>query len=131
MSQNPINLALRFVLELCMLAALAYGGWKVVPFPACYAAALLLPLAAAAVWTVFRVPGDGGPPRIPVSGRTRLSQEATLFAGSAALLVGAGRPVLGLVFATATAIHYALSWDRVAALLRGEPVPGPAAARRS
>ncbi|HET6765423.1 MAG TPA: DUF2568 domain-containing protein [Longimicrobiaceae bacterium] len=127
MSRNPINLVLRFALELCMLAALAYGGWNVVPFPACFAAAVLLPLAAAAVWAVFRVPGDGGKPRIAVSGRTRLAQEAMLFLGAAALLAGAGRPLLALAFAAATAIHYALSWDRVAALLRGDALaPDPA-----
>ena len=124
MSQNPINLVLRFALELCMLAALAYGGWAVVPFPACYAAAVLLPLAGAAAWGAFRVPGDGGKPRVVVSGRVRLALEAVLFTLATALLAAAGRPYLALAFAAVTTAHYAASHDRIAALLHGDPVPG-------
>jgi hypothetical protein len=128
MSQNPINLVLRFVLELCMLAALAYGGWTLVPFPACYAAAVLLPAAGAAAWGIFRVPGDGGEPRVVVSGRVRLALEAGLFALATALLAAAGRPYLSLAFAAVTIAHYAASHDRIAAFLHGDPPP---VARRS
>lgn len=123
MSQNPINLALRFALELCLLAALAYGGWMVVPFPACYATAVLLPAAGAAAWGIFRVPGDGGKPRVVVSGRVRLALEAVLFALATALLAAAGRPYLALTFAAVTIAHYAVSYDRIAAFLHGDPPP--------
>jgi hypothetical protein len=122
MSRHPLNLALRLVLELCILAALAYGGWTVTPFPVCYIVGLALPIAAGYAWATFRVPNDGGAPRVTVSGRARLAIEAVLFAAAVALLAAAGHPRLALAFAAVTAAHYAVSADRTLALVRNQPL---------
>jgi hypothetical protein len=63
-----VNLAVRFVLELCALAALAYGGFLVPgPLPVRIGLAVLLPVGAAVVWgrwvaprATIRCPTRGG-----------------------------------------------------------------------
>lgn len=77
-----------------------------------------LPLAGALVWSVFRVPNDGGPPVVHVSGPVRLGIEILLFACAAAALAGAGHRRLAAAFAAVTIIHYAVSYGRVLSLLR-------------
>jgi hypothetical protein len=117
MSQNPLNLALRFALELCILAAVGRWGWMQ-GGAARWALAVALPLAAAALWGVFRVPNDGGAPLVQVGGAVRLAIEALLFAAATAALIGAGHRRLAMAFAAITILHYAVSYDRVASLLR-------------
>lgn len=118
MSQNPLNLAVRFLLELCMLAALGRWGWMQGGGLVRWGLAMALPLAAAALWGVFRVPNDGGPPTVQVAGAVRLAIEILLFAAATAALANAGHRRLATVFAAITLIHYAVSYDRVASLLR-------------
>jgi hypothetical protein len=117
MSQNPLNLAVRFLLELCILAALGRWGWMHGTGIVRWLLVLALPLAAA-LWGTFRGPNDGGPPTVLVAGGTRLIIEGALFAAATAALVGAGHRRLAIVFAAAAILHYAVSWDRVQSLLR-------------
>lgn len=119
MSQNPLNLALRFLLEMAILAALGYWGWTQHSGVARWTLAILVPLVGAIAWAVFRVPGDGGPPVVAVPGWTRLLLEATLFVGATLALRDAGATRMALMFAGVSLLHYALSWDRVASLLAG------------
>lgn len=125
MSHNPIMLGTRFLLELALLAALGVAGWGLAQGSWCYVAAIALPLAAAALWGVFRVPNDGGPPTVRVPGVVRLLLEIFLFGAAVGALYAAGRPGWALALGGVTLLHYALSYDRVLWLLNGAPPPRP------
>ena len=61
MASNPLNLALRFVLELVALGGLALLGWTLGGDGWQLVAAIVLPVAAAAAWVTFRIPNDPDP----------------------------------------------------------------------
>lgn len=122
MSQNPLNLAFRFLLELAALAALGYWGWtqwsgilRLLFTPG-------LPLLAAFLWGMFRVPGDAsasGKAPLPVPGWLRLLLELALFTAATFALLGAGNAGAARWLALAAILHYAISYDRILWLLRG------------
>lgn len=131
MSQHPLNLAVRFLLEMAALVAIGYWGFDQHSGAWRWILGLGLPLLAATAWGTFAVrslplstfPGDrsrsGGAP-VPVPGAVRLLLELALF-GLAMLALprgDAGRPILALILAGVTVIHYAVSYDRIAWLLR-------------
>ncbi len=121
MSQNPINLALRFILELGILAALGYWGWTRDIGPWRYLLAIALPVVAAFLWGTFRWPHEtAGSPRapVPVPGWVRLLMEVVLFSLAIACLYAAGAVVAAVVFGVVTLFHYIISYDRIAAMLR-------------
>ena len=118
MSNTPLNLALRFMLELAMLAALGVAGWSLGQGAFGYLLAVGLPLIAAALWGVFRVPNDGGKPVVQVAGIVRLLLEAILFSAATVGLVLAGRSTAAALLGGITLLHYLISWDRVGRLLR-------------
>ena len=71
MSNNPLNLGLRFILELVMLYALGFWGWTRHAGFLRYLLTIGLPLLAAGLWGVFRVPEDAsanGKAPVPVPG---------------------------------------------------------------
>src|SRR5690349_19795679 len=107
MASNPINLVLRFLLELAMLASLGVWAWSRHEGVARYALVVLVPLVAATLWGVFRVPNDGGPPTVEVPGIVRLALEFALFGAAVVALVMAQRPRLALVLGVVTLVHYA------------------------
>jgi hypothetical protein len=107
------------VAVLAPTAILAYGYWGWVAhdgWARCAWAAGAM-IVAATVWDVFRVPGDGVRPTVPVSGGVRLVIEAAFFTGAASSLA-AGRPELGIAYALLVAIHYTVTHERVVWLLR-------------
>ena len=113
MSNNPINLALRFILELAGLAAMGYWGWTTHDGVGRYVWGFGLPVLAAAVWGVFRVPGDPGDAPVAVSGVVRLLLEAAYFGGAVGLLYAAGRESAALILGVVVVLHYLASYDRV------------------
>ncbi|NOG51795.1 MAG: YrdB family protein [Chloroflexi bacterium] len=118
MGENPVNLALRFVLELAAIAALAVWGWSQHDGLLRVLLAIGLPLLGG---TVGCVPGAGGRRRsvVAVSGAVRLLIELALFGAAVVLLYSAGETTLALMFAVVIVVHYTLSYDRVIRLLRG------------
>ncbi|GIM97346.1 YrdB family protein [Paractinoplanes toevensis] len=90
------NLGLRFVLELCAFAALAYGGWHV-PGPTWVRilAAVALPVAGAVVWARWVAPKASHPIPDPL----RLVPEWVVFGGATAALLLTGHFVLAGVLA--------------------------------
>jgi hypothetical protein len=58
MGFHPVNLAIRFILELAALVAMGVWGWLQVDGVLRFVVALAVPIAAAALWGVFAVPGD-------------------------------------------------------------------------
>ena len=121
MSQHPINLALRFILEMIGLFAMGLWGWRQGEGVMRFVFALALPVLASVLWGTFRVPGDkssSGKAPVPVSGFVRLLLELVFF-GFAAWALFTVQPVLGWVFAIVVFIHYAASYDRVNWLTSG------------
>lgn len=121
MGSNPLNLALRFVLELVALFGLGAWGWRAVGSPVRYVLVAGLPVLAAVLWGVFAVPDDpsrSGRAPIAVRGFLRLGLELLVFGLGALALREAGLEQMGFVFALIVLIHYAISYDRVAWLLR-------------
>jgi len=121
MGSNPINLGVRFVLELIALIVFGYWGWDSSSGLMKYVLAIGLPLLAAAAWGSFAVlddPSRSGNAPIPVSGLVRLILELVFFALAAYALHSLGSEKWAWVFATIVLIHYAVSYDRIAWLLR-------------
>lgn len=99
------NLGLRFLLELCLLAALCFWGLHSGPnLPARIGLGVGAPLLAALVWGSFIAPRATRPVRLPV----RLLLEVLLFGLAAAGLTLAGRPRLALALALIYLINAAL-----------------------
>jgi hypothetical protein len=121
MASHPLNLAVRFLLEIAALVALGYWGfgqhtgiWRVV-------LGIGLPVIAAAAWGILAVPGDrsrSGNALVPVPGWVRLVLELALFVLAAWAMYDAGSPALAWILAGIATIHYAVSYDRIAWLLR-------------
>lgn len=58
MGSNPINLTVRFFLELTALIAMGFWGWKQGEGLLRFVLALSIPIVAAVMWGVFAVPND-------------------------------------------------------------------------
>ena len=97
-----LNLAVRFLLELCLLAAVGYWGfktqsswlWKLV-------LGLGLPLLIAILWGTFLAPRAGH----RLQGLPFYALELTLFATGALALFTADRPALGWAYAIVVAVN--------------------------
>jgi hypothetical protein len=113
MSKNPLVLTLMFLLELAMLAALAYWGWTQHEGLLRVILAVGVPLAAAVLWGVFRVPGEPGDAIVPLRGIIRLLLELGLFALAVILLLAANQPTTAMILGGLVVLEYALSYDRI------------------
>ena len=116
MGAHPINLAVRFLLELSALAAMGFWGWNRGAGVLRFVLALGIPLIAAAVWGIFAVPNDpsrSGQAPIPVPGMLRLALEVLFFAFAIWTLSSAGATTPGWILGIFILVHYALSYDRV------------------
>jgi hypothetical protein len=100
-------LALRFVLELGALAALAYGGWRVDgPLWLRLLFAVAAPLAAALIWGRWVAPRASHLLDDPL----RLVPEWVVFGGAVAALVATGHPLLGAALAVLAAASRLVLW---------------------
>lgn len=120
MSQNPLNLAVRFLLEIAGVVGLFRLGLWVSEGPLAVVLALLFSTGAATAWGLFNVPGDrsrSGRAPVQVSGAVRLLVELLLLGGGAAGWFLAGPSWFAWTYTVVLVVHYLLSWDRVAWLL--------------
>jgi hypothetical protein len=104
-SIKSANLALRFLLELCMLIALGYWGFKtgngvVVKF----GLGIGVPLLAALVWGTFLAPRAA----VALPGLVHLVLELLIFGLGIAALYAAGYPTLAGIFALVVVINRVL-----------------------
>jgi hypothetical protein len=121
MSQNMLNLAVRFLLELAALYAFGRWGWQTNEGFLRYVLMIGLPMLAATLWGVFRVPGDAsanGKAVVAVPGWVRLLFEITFFSFATFCFFDAGLRNAGWVFGAITLLHYILSYDRILWLLK-------------
>lgn len=99
------NLGLRFLLELCALAALGYWGFHMGKgWLARVGLGLGAPLAAALVWGAFVAPLA----RFSVPEPVRLGLELVVFGSGVAALYTAGRPTLAWAFALTVVVNRSL-----------------------
>ena len=115
------NLALRFGLELAAIAGLAVAAWRLADGPVRWIAVVVVPAAAAVVWTTFNVPDDpsrSGEAPVVVPGSIRLAIELAVLAGGAAAVGLVGRRELGLALGALVIFHYAVSLPRINWLLQ-------------
>lgn len=118
MSRQPVNLLLRFILELAILWSLGYWAWYRHSGWSRYALVTLLPLLAIFAWGAFRTPADHGKGLFAVKGIVRLAIEIILFGFAGWCLWDAGEPTWSKVFSFVSLAHYLLSYDRVKLLLK-------------
>lgn len=117
MSNHPVNLTIRFLLELLALAAMAVWGWTQHAGALRFVWAIGLPLLAAVLWGVFRVDGDPNKAPVRVPGMVRLLLEALVFGGAVWSLYAAGRTTPASIFGLVVLVHYVVSYDRIRWLL--------------
>ena len=117
MSKHPLNLAIRFGLEIGAILSFGIWGFRQADDWLRYLLAILLPLLFALLWGVFAVSGDpsrSGKTVVPTPGPIRLILELVLFGGAAWMLIHLGYAKLGWIFAGLVFLHYASSYDRIA-----------------
>ena len=114
---ESLTLLVRFLLELCMLAALGYWGFETDDSAvAQWALGLGVPVAAAVVWGMFIAPKA----RYPVPIAVWIGLQVVLFGAAAAGLAAVASTGLAVLFVIAVVLHGAA----MAALgLRGAPRP--------
>ncbi len=116
MAAHPVNLGVRFLLEMSALAALSYWAWSEFDGIVMFVLIVALPVTAGATWGIFAVPNDpsrSGSAPVPVSGKIRLLIEVTLFVLATVALANTTLTMLAYLLPAAVLIHYAVSWDRV------------------
>jgi len=121
MGSHPINLALRFALELAALAIMGFWGWRQGEGWLRFILAVSVPLVFAVLWGVFAVPDDpsrSGSAPIPVPGLLRLLLELAFFTLGAWMLHRLGFAQYAAVFYLTVVFHYLISYDRISWLLR-------------
>lgn len=106
MALRGANLALRFLLELCGLAALGYWGWTTGSGVTRWLLAGAAVGAMAVVWGLFLAPKR----RIDLPAPLRLAIEFLVFATAAAALAATGHTVLAIAFAAVAVISGTLNF---------------------
>lgn len=102
---RAVNLAVRFLLELAMLAALAYWGLHTGDsLPVDVLLGVGAPVVAAAVWGTFAAPRSDR----RLSGPALVAVQLTLLGAGAVALAAAGRTALAVVFAIVIVVNAAL-----------------------
>jgi hypothetical protein len=121
MGSHPINLAIRFVLELSALLAMGVWGWQQSEGRLRFVLAVGMPLIAAVLWGVFAVPHDpsrSGTAPIAVPGMLRLALELAVFAFATWALYHVGATKLSWTLGIIVTIHYLVSYDRILWLIK-------------
>jgi hypothetical protein len=121
MAYHPINLGVRFILELAALAAMAYWGWQQSDGILRFVLAIGVPILAAVLWGTFAVPGDrsrSGRAPVPMPGIIRLALELAFFGFAVWALYDAGLVISSIGTGVIVIIHYAVSYERIGWLLR-------------
>ncbi|WP_199523787.1 YrdB family protein [Micromonospora craterilacus] len=112
------NLALRFLLELAALAALAYGGWQAGgAWWSRLLLAVLAPTLAAVIWGRWVAPKA----KHLLTDPARLVPEWVVFGAATAALFATGHPVLGAVLALLAAGNRVALW-RLGTGTGGNPI---------
>lgn len=121
MSKNPVNLLLRFLLELMALMVTAMWGYNLSDSWSRILWAILFPLLFAAIWGIYAVkedPSRSGKTVVPTPGPIRLVLELALFGVATWMLIDLGYTLTGTIFGGVVLIHYLISLDRIVWLMK-------------
>ena len=120
MGSHPINLMIRFILELIALASVGFWAWKSFDGPLQYILGIGSPILMTIIWGTFAVPDDpsrSGKAPIPVPGLVRLLLEFMFFAFAVWALYDLKQDKLSYILGGIVIIHYLISYDRISWLL--------------
>ena len=118
---NPLNLLIRFLLEIAALAAIGLWGWSQTEEWIRILLAIGIPLLVAAIWGIFAVPNDpsrSGKTVITTPGSIRLCIELLVFFFAALVIHSVGYSTISLIFVTLVVIHYLASYKRILWLVK-------------
>ena len=117
---NPINGALRFLLEIAALVAMGFWGWSLAEGFVSIVPAVVIPIVTAALWGTIAVPDDpsrSGNAPVPVPGVVRLALEFAVFGLGIWSVYALGYLIGSVIFAVVVVVHYVVSYGRVRWLL--------------
>ncbi|MCK5694837.1 MAG: YrdB family protein, partial [Bacteroidales bacterium] len=121
MSKHPLNSAVRLLLEIAALVSFGIWGYHQSDTSLRILLAILMPLGFAVVWGVFAVkddPSRSGKTVVQTPGILRLLMELGLFGAAAWMMLDLGYSTLAIIFGVTVLVHYILSYDRIAWLLK-------------
>ncbi|PLX12766.1 MAG: hypothetical protein C0598_05470 [Marinilabiliales bacterium] len=121
MGKHPINLFLRFILELIAFTAAGIWGYGQTEGFAALILAVLCPISMAAIWGIFAVPNDpsrSGKTVIKTPGIIRLILELLIFGFAIWAFYSIGMTIISYVLTFFVILHYALSYDRIGWLMK-------------
>ena len=124
MSTNPINLGVRFLLEMVSLVILGSWGWHQAEGLLSYVLAIGVPIFAASLWGIFTVPDDpsrSGSAPVPIPGFLRLLLEFAFFGSTIWALSTLVSNLSPWILGGITLLHYGLSYDRILWLITQTP----------
>jgi len=116
MGSHPINLIIRFLLEIIALMSVGMWGWKQSDGWLRFVLAIGIPIILAAIWGTFAVPDDpsrSGTAPIVTPGVIRLVIELGFFALATWALYDMGSIKLSLALGIIVVLHYVVSYDRI------------------
>ncbi|MCB0497413.1 MAG: YrdB family protein [Cyclobacteriaceae bacterium] len=120
MGKHPLNLALRFLLEITTLIVTGYWGFHLYSGFLKYLIGIGSPLLLGIIWGVFAVPNDpsrSGKTVVNTPGIIRLIIELAFFGFGAYAFYQVNMVTYSYIFASVTLLHYLLSMDRIKWLL--------------
>ena len=118
---HPLNLALRFFLEVAALGGFGVLAWRSAGGWWRYLAVIAVLALLMTLWGVFAVPGDpsrSGNAPVPVSGSVRFALELAVLLGGAGAFYWTGNNLVAIALAALVVIHYALSGERIAGMFQ-------------
>ncbi|NCB32156.1 MAG: DUF2568 domain-containing protein [Clostridia bacterium] len=118
MSNHPLILAFTFFLELAGLGAMGVWGWRTGVGGMRFVLAIGVPIVAAALWGIFRVPNDPGNALVAIPGAVRLVLELGFYGFAVLGLYDARLIPAAWVMGIVVLLRYAISYDHVLWLLR-------------
>jgi hypothetical protein len=121
MSSHPINLFVRFLLEMTAIVVIGIWGWKFGTEVFRIVLAVGLPTLTAAIWGIFAVPNDpsrSGKAPVPVNGSIRLLIELAIFVLTIWALYELDFVMLSWLFGSVVILHYAVSFNRILWLMK-------------
>lgn len=124
MGSNPINLILRFLLEISALASVGVWGWKLSDGWVRFVLAIGIPIILSIIWGIFAVPNDpsrSGSAPVITPGVIRLGIELGFFAFATWSLYDMELEKLSMAYGIIVALHYIVSYDRIIWLLSQKP----------
>jgi len=112
-SSHPINLGLRFLIELAAIISFGIWGWQKGEGWVRFVLAFGIPILAAILWGTFRVPSDPGKAPIAIPGILRLILELAIFVFAAWALYDSNFVTAAWLFGIIVSLHYISSYDRI------------------